>query len=408
MHEIVLINVSGRDRPGITVALCEALARHDVTVLDIGQAVIHDELSWGLLVEVPLAAANGPLYKDVLLKAHELGLDVRFSPVSEAGYAKWFAGQGQARHVVTMLGHQLGARHVAAVAGIVAEHHLNIIGIERLSGRINLDTPENERRSAVELTLSGAVSDLTGMRKQLLALNQSMDVDVAIQADDLYRRNRRLVCFDMDSTLIPMEVIDELAREAKVGEQVAAITRRAMNGELDFKESFAARLALLEGLPEQALQAVAARMELTEGAERLVFVLKRLGYRIAIISGGFRWFAERLGKTLAADHVHANVLEVVDGRVTGRVSGPVVDAARKVTLLRSIAAQEGISMAQTIAVGDGANDLPMLASAGLGVAFHAKPAVRAQASHAIATHGLDGLLYLLGVREHELSTLPGS
>ena len=402
MVELMLINVSGRDRPGLTVALCEALARHDVQVLDMGQAVIHDELAWGLMVEVPSAASSGPVYKDVLVAAHSLGLEVRFTPVTEAEYAEWVMGQGAPRHVVTLLGRQLSAAHVAAIARVVARYEGNIVSIERLSGRLDLAQSMSERRSAIEFTIRGAKFDLESMREEILMITQSLEVDVAIQSDDLHRRNRRLVCFDMDSTLIPVEVIDELAVAAGVGEEVAAITAAAMAGELNFNDSFARRLGALKGLREEALEQIEASINFTEGAERLIQVLKMLGYQVAILSGGFRWFAERLGARLGADYVYANELEIVDGVVTGRVTGAIVDGARKAELLRDIARLEGISLSQTIAIGDGANDLPMLRIAGLGVAFHAKPAVRREARHSIATHGLDGLLYLMGVRAHEV------
>ena len=297
MVELMLINVSGRDRPGLTVALCEALARHDVQVLDMGQAVIHDELAWGLMVEVPSAASSGPVYKDVLVAAHSLGLEVRFTPVTEAEYAEWVMGQGAPRHVVTLLGRQLSAAHVAAIARVVARYEGNIVSIERLSGRLDLAQSMSERRSAIEFTIRGAKFDLESMREEILMITQSLEVDVAIQSDDLHRRNRRLVCFDMDSTLIPVEVIDELAVAAGVGEEVAAITAAAMAGELNFNDSFALPGAL-KGLREEALEQVQASINFTEGAERLIRVLKMLGYQVAILSGGFRWFAERLGARL--------------------------------------------------------------------------------------------------------------
>ncbi|NKC12302.1 MAG: phosphoserine phosphatase SerB [Gammaproteobacteria bacterium] len=405
MSQVLLINVSGDDRPGITVALTEVLAQYDVTILDIGQAVIHDQLAWGMLVRLHGMANDGPLYRDVLLRAHDLGLSVRFTPVSNGQYARWAGGHGRPRHVVTLLSRELSAAHLEAAARLIAGHGLNIDRIERLSGRSALERSSEERRAAIELTVRGNVDEPRAMRASLLRIGQELEVDIAIQADDIYRRNRRLVCFDMDSTLIPVEIIDEIARLAGVGEQVAAITARAMAGELDFATSFRARVRLLRGVRQSSLDALARRVALTEGAERLIGILKALGYRIAILSGGFTWFAEHLKQQLDIDYVYANELVIDNGTVTGEVAGTVVDGERKAALLRELADREGISLAQTIAVGDGANDLPMLSAAGLGVAFHAKPLVRERASHAIGTLGLDGLLYLLGVRDHELVSI---
>ncbi len=240
------------------------------------------------------------------------------------------------------------------------------------------------------------------MRARLLQISMEIGVDISFHVDDIYRRNRRLVVFDMDSTLIQAEVIDELAKEAGVGAEVAAITAAAMRGELDFRQSLTRRVALLAGLPEETLATVAARIRLTDGAELVTSTLKRLGYKIGILSGGFDYFGRRLQAQLGFDYMHANRLEIVDGRLTGRVVGEIIDGVRKAELLRQIAAAEGLRLEQTIAVGDGANDLPMLSVAGLGVAFHAKPVVRQQASGAISDMGLDGLLYLIGIREREL------
>ena len=240
------------------------------------------------------------------------------------------------------------------------------------------------------------------MRAEFLRLAGELGVDIAFQKDNAFRRNRRLVCFDMDSTLIEHEVIDELAKAAGVGEQVAEITERAMLGELDFTQSFQARVALLKGLDASVLESIAQSLKLTEGAEHLMRTLKALGYKTAILSGGFTYFGEYLQSKLGIDYVFANSLEIEDGKVTGRVVGRVVDGNRKAELLREIAQKEGVNLEQVIAVGDGANDLPMLSIAGLGIAFRAKPLVKANAKQSISTLGLDGILYLLGVRDRDI------
>jgi phosphoserine phosphatase len=406
MPEIIQIDIGGRDRPGISMALTEVLARYGVTVLDIGQSVIHDTLALGLLVEVPDDGAGCAVFRELLFKAHELGLDARFTPVAADDYEHWVGEQGQPRHIVTLLGSVITAEHIARVAGVVTRNGLNIEQITRLSGRISRRAEAaGTGHASIQLWLKGPVPDVGALHGEFLGLGAEMDVDIAIQEDDVFRRNRRLVCFDMDSTLIQTEVIDELAAAAGVGEQVAAITEQAMRGELDFSESFRRRMALLEGMPEDVLADVAARLPITDGAERLIRTLKALGYRVAILSGGFTYFAEHLQRRLGVDDVHANRLEFEDGRLTGKVTGLIVDGARKAELLREIAANERIRLEQVIAVGDGANDLPMLSIAGLGIAFRAKPLVKERARHAIGAVGLDGILYLIGMRDRDLEAL---
>jgi phosphoserine phosphatase len=401
LREIVLINITGADRPGLTAAITGVLAQGGVNILDIGQAVIHDALSFGILVEIPAAAQGSSVLKDILFKAHELDQQVRFTPVSEQDYQHWVEGQGRARHIVTLLTRKVTAEQLQCVSSITARYGLNIDRIDRLSGRMPLDTPADKGKGCIEFSVRGEPADLKALRAEFLSVAQDLNVDIAFQQDSLFRRNRRLAVFDMDSTLIEAEVIDELAKGAGVGEQVSEITERAMRGELDFRASFKERLALLKGLDVSVLDEIGASLRLTEGAETLFAELKRLGYKTAILSGGFTYFAKQLQARLGIDYVFANELEVENGKVTGVAVEPIVDAQRKADLLQELARKEGLSLEQTIAVGDGANDLPMLAIAGLGVAFRAKPLVKQSAKQAISTLGLDGVLYLLGFRDRE-------
>ena len=407
MREIILIQVSGNDRPGLTAAFTGILARYRLNVLDIGQAVIHDTLSLGILVETPPDAESSSVLKDLLFEAHKLNINVRFRPIDEDRYEEWVAGQGKDRHIITLLARKITAEQLADVTTTVANNGLNIDSIARLSGRVHLEGEalNQDSRACIEISVRGEPDDGEAMRAAFLSIANERNLDIAFQRDSAYRRNRRLVVFDMDSTLIRSEVIDELATEAGVGEQVADITEQAMRGELDFNESFRARVALLKGLDEGALERVRERIQLTEGAERLVSTLRALGYRTAILSGGFTWFGQWLQQLLGIDYVHANELEIENGQVTGRVVGQIVNGQRKADLLKDIATQEGISLEQVIAVGDGANDLPMLGEAGLGIAFRAKPLVKQNAEQAISTLGLDGILYLIGVRDKDQAEL---
>ena len=395
--EIIQINISGEDKPGRTSSLMAVLARYDAFILDIGQANIHSSLTMGILIKTT-PEKSGFIMKELLFTASELGVMIRFAPVGEEEYGEWVKRQGKNRYIVTLLGRKITAHHIAVVTQSIYEHGLNIDSIVRLTGRIPLLEDDRMPKSCVELSVRGTLDDRASLQRRFMELS-GQGLDVSLQKDDIYRRSRRLICFDMDSTLIETEVIDELAERAGVGEQVRKITEQAMRGEIDFKESFTRRVALLKGLDESVMKDVADNLPITEGLERMMTILKRVGYKTAILSGGFTYFGNCLKQKYGFDYVYANELEIKNGKLTGRYAGEIVDGRRKAELLRLLCQFENIDIAQSVAVGDGANDLPMLDLAGLGIAFHAKPKVKATAGQSISTIGLDGILYFLGLKD---------
>ena len=401
MSDVTLIKITGPDQPGITLSVTTLLAEYAIHVLDIGQAVIHNNLALGLLVEIPQQVDQNILFSRVSEKLETLGMSIELSAVDADAYDAWTKEQGKPRHIVTLLVRKVKAEHISAVTELVTQYGLNIDKITRLSGRVPLEKETEQSKACVEFSLRGDLEDAQVVRRSLLELATTLNIDIAYQEDDMFRRNRRLVVFDMDSTLIEAEVIDELAKVAGVGDQVSAITESAMRGEIDFNESFERRVALLKGLDETALALVASQLKMTEGAETLMVTLKRLGYKTAILSGGFKYFGNKLRDKLGFDYVYANDLDIEDGVVTGKVTGQIVDGNRKAELLKDIARRENIALEQVIAVGDGANDLPMLSIAGLGIAFRAKPLVKASARQSISNLGLDSILYLLGITDRE-------
>jgi phosphoserine phosphatase len=403
MNETILIHFSGRDRPGLTAELTAILASFDTCVLDVGQAVVHETLSLGLLVEIPRGESFRGLQDALIAKSRELGLQAAFTPIAKTDLDDWISSQGKDQFIVTILGRAITADHLARVSAIIAEHGLNVDRIERLSGRLSLAVHTPDANACVEFTVNGNSSSEASMRAAFLATAHDLKIDIAFQRESIFRRNRRLFAFDMDSTLIEGEVIDELAKLAGVADEVVKVTESAMRGEIEFQESFRRRVALLRGLKETQVRELLDTIPLVEGAEQLIGTLKMLGYKTAILSGGFNFFAKHLQKRLGIDYVFANDLDIVDGVVSGEVRTPIVDGARKAELLRQIAGQENISLDQVVAVGDGANDLPMLGIAGMGIAFRAKPLVRQTASHAVSFLGLDSLLYLIGVRDRDLA-----
>lgn len=399
--ELMLIRVTGEDRPGLIASITATLAKYDITILDIGLDDIHNTLSFGILIRTSNENV-GRVMKDLLYKTTSMGNILRFYPISKEDYEQWVSMQGKNRYILTLLGRKLTARQISATTHILSQQNLNIDGIRRLTGRIPLDEEKANIRACIEFSVRGTPKDIDLMQAQLFKIAWEQEVDYSFQQDNMYRRMRRLICFDMDSTLIQTEVIDELAMRAGVGEQVKSITEQAMRGEIDFRESFRKRVALLKGLDESVMQDIAEHLPMTEGVDRLMFVLKKYGYKIAILSGGFTYFGNYLKERFGLDYVYANELEIKNGKLTGNYVGEIVDGPRKAALLRQIAANEQVDIAQTIAVGDGANDLPMLATAGLGIAFHAKPKVTANAQQAINTIGLDGVLYFLGFKDSQL------
>lgn len=401
-EEQILIRITGQDRPGLTAAAMEILACYNARILDIGQADIHSTLSLGILIRID-ELHSGQVMKELLFKAEELNVNIGFSPISDDEYESWVDHQGKNRYILTVIGRTLSAKQIAAATKIIADQGLNIDFIRRMTGRISIKHPEKNVRSCIEFSLRGTPKNRSLMQSKLMHLASEQEIDFSFQRDDMYRRMRRLICFDMDSTLIQTECIDELAMRAGVGDKVKAITERAMRGEIDFKESFTQRVSLLKGLDISVMKDIADHLPITEGADRLMSVLKRCGYKIAILSGGFTYFGEQLRRRYGIDYVYANELEIDEnGKLTGRYIGDIVDGKRKAELLKLIAQVEQVNLAQTIAVGDGANDLPMISEAGLGIAFHAKPRVKATAQQSINNIGLDGVLYFLGFKDSYL------
>lgn len=399
--EIILININGTDRPGVTAALTEILAQNNAVILDIGQADIHSNLSLGILFQSS-EGNSGNILKELLFKSYELDVNIRFNPITEEAYNQWVSMQGKNRYIITILGRKLTARQIAGVTRIVADQDMNIDDIKRLTGRIPLDENARTPKASVEFSVRGTPRDKEQMKADFMKLSAEQEMDISFQEESMFRRMRRLICFDMDSTLIETEVIDELAIRAGVGDQVKAITEAAMRGEIDFCESFRQRCALLKGLDVSVMQEIAENLPITEGVDRLMRILKKVGFKIAILSGGFTYFGNYLKQKYNIDYVYANELEVENGKLTGRHVGDIVDGKRKAELLRLIAQVENVDIRQTVAVGDGANDLPMISIAGLGIAFHAKPKVKATAKQSISTIGLDGILYFLGYKDSYL------
>lgn len=402
--EVIQINISGEDKPGVTSTLTKILADYDAFILDIGQANIHQSLALGILFRT-YSDRSGDILKDLLFKAYELGVTIKFSPVNDADYESWVSLQGKNRYIITLLGRKISAKQISLVTDIIHRQRLNIDSIRRLTGRVPLNPEARAQKSCIELSVRGNPANSVEMQSDLLQLSTEIGIDISLQKDNMFRRTRRLVCFDMDSTLITTEVIDELAERAGVGEQVREITEQAMRGEIDFNESFKRRVAMLEGLDESVMKEIAQNLPITEGLDRLMAVLKRTGFKTAILSGGFTYFGKYLQRRYGFDYVHANDLEIEDGKLTGRHIGEIVDGKRKAELLNVIAQVEKIDIAQVVAVGDGANDLPMLSTAGLGIAFHAKPRVKANASQSISTIGIDGILYFLGLKDSDLDSM---
>lgn len=387
--KIILVTVSGPDCPGITARLMKIISEYSVDVLDMGQAVTHGllSLSFVLGLNSDEKTSNGNVLKDLLFEANLMGLTLSYKVVEKNISTPEMDGE---KFIVTCVSPTIvTASFVADLAQILATFKINIERIDKVSPR---------EFSSMEISTSIPKSlETKKLKEDLMKVSTKHKIDVAFLKDNVFRRNKRLIVFDMDSTLIQTEVIDELAELCGVGDEVKKITHRAMNGEIDFDESLKLRVSRLKGLDTSRMQEILEKLPLTPGVEEFIKTIKSLGYKVALISGGFSFFADALKLKLGLDYSFANELQIEDGKLTGHVTGTIVNANQKAILVKLIAQQENISLEQVVAIGDGANDLPMLATAGLGIAFHAKDVVRKEAQQHLSHGPMTSILYFLGI-----------
>ena len=388
----VLVSITGKDKPGITSTLTKIIADTDTKLIDIEQVVIHDILSLSIIIQ--LNSSDNSVLKELLFKSKEIGINLDFEVISDDSIID---RSSRNTYAITCIGNEISAEIILHLSKTLAYHDVNIERITKLNeGIVN----------CVELVVYATENiDIKELRASLLSLGKKYQVDIAFQKENLYRKSKRLLVLDMDMTLIQMEVIDQLAELAGVGNQVSRITEKAMNGEIDFNTALNERVSLLKGLEFSRLEEVFEKIVFTEGAEDLIMIAKHLGFKTAVLSGGFTYFTEKIKNILKLDYAFANQLEVIDGKLTGKVIGEIVNAKKKADLLEEIAKKENISLDQVIAVGDGANDIPMLEKAGLGVAFNAKQKVKEKAEFSLSRKPLDSIFYLLGITEKDLQKI---
>jgi phosphoserine phosphatase len=387
----VLIKVSGPDHPGITSELMNIIRKTNNPLLDMGQSVTHGLLSLSFVIRVSEENNDSDhVLKDLLFAANNLGLKLDYKIVEK----EVIPNQEMEKFILNCVSvDNINANFVGDIATVLSTHGINIKRIDKVS-------PKNFR--SLEISTEVPVGlDWTQVKSELISTSNGHKVDVAFLKDNVFRRSKRLIVFDMDSTLIQTEVIDELADACGVGEEIRAITEEAMNGELDFDESLIKRVSKLKGLDASKMEEILNNLPLTPGVEDFIKTIKQLGYKVAVISGGFTYFAYALKQKLGLDYAFANELEIIDGKLTGKVTGTIINAEQKALLVKLISQQENISLEQVVAIGDGANDLPMLATAGLGIAFHAKEVVKKKAQQHMSHGPMTSILYFLGIPGHE-------